>query len=455
MPISAARLAAFRILLRVVRNQAHASELLHSHRLNSLIEKDQKLVTELVYGVLRQQNLLDWYLTRFSTTGLKRLDLEVLCALRLGAYQILFLTQIPVRSAVDQSVELVKRSRLKSAAGFTNAVLRKIKKEEFEAALTSLPLNSATDLSIRYSHPEWLVQRWWDRFGREQLIRLLEHNNKVPRAFFRLNTLDLSRDMMLEKLLSEGIAVRSHPFSQHIFQAVEGDISRSSLFRQAKIFSQDAGSQLLLSLLDVRPGHTCLDLCAAPGGKSSLIALLTRGEARVIATDLHWHRLRVARHLHGEKYPHLWFVSADAAQPLPFAAQFDRILLDAPCSGTGTLQRNPDIRWRLKHSALDKLQKLQLGLLRNASHYLKPGGLMLYGTCSLEEEENEAVILNFLAGNSDFFLDWPDGPNLREDFGSGKFLRLFPGETNSDGFFAALLRKPAASRLGEQTGQGS
>jgi 16S rRNA (cytosine967-C5)-methyltransferase len=372
---------------------------------------------------------------------LDRLDTEVLLALRLGAYQILFLTRIPERAAINESVELVKAFKRKSAAGMTNAVLRRVKKNEFQNALKSLSLESISDLSIRYSHPEWLVHRWVGRFGRQLSIRLLEQNNQPPRTFFRLNTLSLSGHPLVESLTRKGISVRAHPFSGDIWEVVEGNIYKTALLLEGKILVQDPASQLIPRLLDPRAEDFCLDLCAAPGSKSSQIAQLMQGRPRIVATDLSWHRLRTAKQLHGRQWKNLYFLAVDATQPLPFAVQFDRILVDAPCSGTGTLQRNPDIRWRLHSSDLDKLQCLQIGLLRNASRYLKPGGVLIYSTCSLEDEENEAVISRFLSDRGDHFLDLPREPHLQGFFNDKGFFKLLPSEWNCDGFFAAILRK--------------
>jgi 16S rRNA (cytosine967-C5)-methyltransferase len=246
---------------------------------------------------------------------------------------------------------------------------------------------------------------------------------------------------MLESLARQGVSVRAHPFSGDIWEVVEGNVYKTSLLSEGKIYVQDPASQLIPRLLNPRPGDSCLDLCAAPGSKSSQIAQLTQGRARIFATDLSWQRLRTAKQLHGRQWKDLYFLVIDATQPLPFAVQFDRILVDAPCSGTGTLQRNPDIRWRLRSSDLDKLQCFQIGLLQNASRCLKPGGTLIYSTCSLEDEENEAVVARFLSDRGDYFLDLPGESYLRGLFVDKGFFKLLPSESNCDGFFAAILRK--------------
>ena len=212
MPVSPARLAAFRILLRVQREESYASELLHSSLTDSLQENDLRLATELVFGTLRQQSLLD-YLLACSAKALSKLDTEVLAALRLGAYQLLFLQRVPGRAAVHESVELVKAARLRSAAGFVNAVLRKVASNDMEKIRNAFDETTASALSVRFSHPEWLVERWLERFGQEKLVQLLEHNNRAPKVYFRSNSPDLSSDQLASTLASQTVRFEPHALS--------------------------------------------------------------------------------------------------------------------------------------------------------------------------------------------------------------------------------------------------
>lgn len=434
-------MAAFRILLRVLCEDAYATELLHSRLSNSLSEKDRRLSTELVFGVLRQQALLDHLLARNSKTPLDKLNPEVVVALRLGAYQVLFLARVPSRAAIHESVELVKGAKLRSAAGYVNAVLRRVRREDVEPALSAFGAESTAGLSLRHSHPQWLVERWERCYGREKLLALLQYDNRPPGLCFRVNSPDLTTDGMIAKLEQEEISVGTHPLAQEIFKVVEGNLHETLLFRNHQIAVQDAGSQLIPYLLELQPGDTCLDLCAGAGGKSSQIARLRKSQTAVIAADLRLHRLRVARELHSGQWKNLKWVVVDGTQPLPFKQGFDKILLDAPCSGTGTLQRHPEIRWRLKPESFEGLAALQQALLQNAMRSLKPGGTLVYSTCSLEPEENEAVIASFLARHPDVRLILPENPILQRLFDAERFVRLFPPESSSDGFFAAVLRR--------------
>ena len=446
MPVSPARLAAFRILLRVQREDSYASELLHSSLTDSLQENDLRLATELVLGTLRQQLLLDHLLASYSAKTLAKLDTEVLAALRLGAYQLLFLQRVPGRAAIHESVELVKGARLKSAAGFVNAVLRKIAGSDLERIRETFSEPTAAALSVRYSHPEWLVERWLSRFGQEKLVRLLEHNNRAPAVYFRINAPDLAADELSAILASQGVRFKTHALSDDVLEVIEGNLYETALYRDHRIAVQDAGSQWIPRLLDLKPADLCLDLCAGVGGKSSQMARMKESPSPVFATDLHWHRLQVARRLHSRNWKSLYWIACDATRPLPFDKQFDKILVDAPCSGTGTLQRHPEIRWRLRPEQLEEFSALQLSLLNNAFQHLGPGGVVVYSTCSLEPEENELVIQSFLNSHPDASLAVPETPSMQRWFSPSKVLNLFPPEAQTDGFFAAVIRKEDSNK---------
>lgn len=441
MPVSPARLAAFRILLRVQREESYASELLHSSLTDSLQENDLRLATELVFGTLRQQRLLDHLLAACSTKALAKLDAEVLAALRLGAYQLLFLKRVPGRAAIHESVELVKVARLRSAAGFANAVLRKVANSDLEKTRKAFNEPTAAGLSVRYSHPEWLVERWLAQFGPSQVVQLLEHNNRAPRVYFRINSPDLTSAELSTTLAGQAVRFKTHALSNDVFEVIEGNLYQTTLFRDQRIAVQDAGSQLIPHLLDLKASDLCLDLCAGVGGKSSQIARLKDSPSPVFATDLHWHRLQVARRLHSQHWKNLRWVTCDATLPLPFLQRFDKILVDAPCSGTGTLQRHPEIRWRLRSEQIREFPPLQLALLESAFQQLRPGGTMAYSTCSLEPEENEAVVHTFLNAQAGALLAIPETPSAQRLFSPARFLSLFPPETETDGFFAAVIRK--------------
>lgn len=441
MPITPSRQAAFRTLLKCERGHGSPEELRHAEPLSSA---DARLATELVYGVLRQRSVLDALIKRHCALPLEKLDLALLLALRLGAYQILFLSRVPKRAAVSESVEIVKQQKLRSAAGLANAVLRKITQEELEPFLQYLRLEEPSSLSLRYSHPRWLVERWIKRFGGQQVAKLLARNNQPPVVCFRLNSCALSEPALLEGLARAGVKAVPNPLGGGIWQVIEGDLSKTEAAGQHWVAIQDAAAQLVPRMVDPQPRDCCLDLCAAPGGKASLLAQLTQGQAAVMALDADWSRLQSARQLHGRQWPRIFWTVADGTCALPLDAQFDKILVDAPCSGTGTLGRNPDIRWRLLPEKLPLLQRRQRMLLENASRYLKPGGLLVYSTCSLEEEENQQVVFPFLDQHAEFALASPSRPELQRHFNDQRLFTLLPSENNADGFFAAILKKKAS-----------
>ena len=447
MPVSPARAAAFKILLRIEERQAYVSELLHSARTVKLSATDHGLATELAMGVLRWRSLLDEQIEAKSTLKLGRLDFEVLTALRLGTYQLLFLTRVPSRAAIFESVELVKSARKKSAAPFVNAVLRKIARggtRDFPAEIKQS--NDAKALAIAGAHPEWLVARWVERYGFETARQICIHNQSVPPTVIRI-----ANGRVEEEIAGDAIRLVPGALVSTARRLEAGNVVLTRGFREGWIVVQDEASQLVALL--VGQGQKILDCCAAPGSKTSLIAA-RNPNATVVAAELHWHRARLLRGL--VRNPNVRIVAADA-RDLPFDSGFDRVLADVPCSGTGTLARNPDIKWRLKPEDLADLQSRQIAILRSALRQLAPRGRAVYATCSLEPEENEAVIEAALSGNSEFTIVdargelqrlQKSGELLWKDIDSllrGPYLRTLPGVHPCDGFFAAVIERVSKS----------
>jgi 16S rRNA (cytosine967-C5)-methyltransferase len=266
-------------------------------------------------------------------------------------------------------------------------------------------------------------------------------NNQPPPPFFRANALDLTPDYLGKILGAGGVRIEWMRPGEGRGRVLEGDLHRTDLFREGKIVIQDAGSQSIPFLLAPRPGEKILDLCSAPGGKTSEIAWLTRDQAEIFAVDVSFSRLLAAKSRQEPLWKHINHFVADGTQPLPCRGLFDKILVDAPCSGTGTLRRNPDIRWKLEQKKLLELHSRQLLLLENTVPHLRPGGVLVYSTCSLEEEENERVVDIFLNRHPEFHLTMPDAPDLCAHFDSKLFFYVLPSEANADGFFAAVLKK--------------
>jgi 16S rRNA (cytosine967-C5)-methyltransferase len=466
MSISPARSAAFDILLRIEQQDAYASELLHSGPCAKLSPADHGLATELVMGVLRWQSLLDARISRFSDKGVGKLDIEVLTALRLAAYQLLSLDRVPGRAAVHESVELVKRARKASAAPFANAVLRKLaasapvaERSRGDDVANSVPrpfsrqadpggqrdtaeFESAAELSQTYAHPLWMVERWVRQFGLERAWQICLQDQLGSTTKIRFSDAGMEAE-----LRRDGIELAPGQLLASARRVRSGNVSRTQAFAEGRVAIQDEASQLVALL--VGKGPRILDCCAAPGGKTRILAE-RNPNAGIVALELHAHRARLLRKLVPAR--NVEVINADV---LDFNASpsFDRVLADVPCSGTGTLAHNPEIKWRLKSGDLADLQARQLAILRAAMHSVASGGRLVYSTCSLEPEENEEVVEKALSGQAEFSVFdcrlelehlWAEGELAWKDLDSlvsGRFLRTIPGVHPCDGFFVAMMQK--------------
>src|SRR6202049_700126 len=444
MPISPARIAAFEILLRVEREDSYASELLHASHYSKLSIADHGLATDLVMGVLRWRSLLDKQIAQHSSQKLSRLDPEVLTSLRLGAYQLLFLDRVPERAAVHESVELVKRARKRSAVPFANAVLRKfagVARGQTGASAIAKATTS-TELATSSAHPIWLVERWIQQFGFEAAKQTCTYDQQIAET--AVSVID---PKITDELRSQKIQLAPGRLLTSAYRVVAGDVTGTRAFREGRLVIQDEASQLV-SLL-VGQGASILDCCAAPGGKTRTLAE-RNPNASIVAMELHPQRAPTLRRLVTANNVHV--IAADARN-LPTSALFDRVLVDVPCSGTGTLARNPEIKWRLKLEDLADLQARPLAILQAAMQRVSPGGRIVYSTCSLETEENSAVVEKAMSVDNSFrVLEcrveleqlWSQGElrweNLKS-LTSGPYLRTIPGVHPCDGFFAAILQK--------------
>lgn len=455
MTISASRRIAFEILGRVETEGAYASDLLHAELDSRVSRADAALATEITLGVLRWRGLLDSLLEHYTGKRVAKFDLPVLIALRMGLYQIRFLERVPPRAAVNESVELVKRARKSSAAPLVNAVLRRVAGEASPPADRFLPpgLSRSEHLAILHSHPLWLVEKWLASFGESRTLVLLAADNRPPRLSLALRDPSQMNEIAVE-LRQAGLEVEPGAFCNSTLAVTGGSPSSTPAFHRGDISIQDEASQAVPLLLDVRAGDRVLDLCAAPGGKTPPLARAAGSRGLVLAADRHAHRLRAMRaHFERVGLDAVKIIELDAETPLPFGAVFDRILVDAPCSGTGTLSRHPEIRWRLRPEQLAELHSLQVRILANALASLGPGGRLVYSTCSLEAEENEEVIAEALATAPAMRpVPAPDvaralAPHLLPGcepaalVDSSGCFRTFPGEQPADGFFAALIER--------------
>ena len=436
-----AREVAFGILLRVEQQAAYASELLHGGRLQALSTPDRHLTTEIVMGVLRWRARLDLGIGAVSKEPLHKLDMEVLTALRMGAYQLGWM-RLPARAAVNESVELVKRARFRYSAPFVNAVLRKLaaKPELMEPVLSAGP-KTVLDLAALYSHPRWLVERWALVYGLEAAEKICAYGQTAPPPAFRLRDAAVA-----EELQRDGIELAPGALLNSARTVVKGDVTHTKAFAEGSVAIQDEASQLVALL--VGTGERLFDCCAAPGGKTAILAQ-RNPQAEIVASEIHPHRAALLQQrLRGSIQVRV--ITGDASEVQQ--RDFDCALADVPCSGTGTLARNPEIKWRLSVDDLADLHARQVRILNAALDRLRPGGRVVYSSCSLEREEGEDVVQEIVNDRpevrvvpaTDVLSQVGELAIPADQLIHGPYLRTIPGVHPCDGFFAAVLEKAGA-----------
>ena len=446
----APRAICLEILNRIEEADLHPDRLLTDSfkRYRHLTSFDRAFLTELTYGVIRWRGKLDWVIRLFSKIPFEKIESETLHILRLGLYQILFLSRTPASAAVNESVELAKGIRGKGGAGFVNAILRSTIRQKNEIPYPEINEDPALHLSILQSHPLWLVRKWVKKMGVEETLRVCMLNNRIAPLTLRTNTLRMNRRDLIEKLKGKEFKPVATTYSEEgIVLKDPPPISELPFMKEGLYIIQDEASQLVTSILDPKLGERILDACSAPGGKTTHMAQKMENRGEIDALDLSKGRLdlieescqrlgiRIIRTLKG-----------NAAEPLPIpqGMKYDRILADVPCSGFGTLRRNPDLKWRRKEKDIERLGKLQFSILGNVSVYLKKGGILVYSTCTVFHEENEDVVEKFLEGHPEFELDQMNRflPETFHPFIQKHYFKTFPPRDEMDGFFVArLIRK--------------
>jgi 16S rRNA (cytosine967-C5)-methyltransferase len=406
-------------------------------RTSRLEARDRRWTRELVYSMLRRRSWLDALLAERVSGGLARLDADVIDLLRLGAYQLLAMGSVPPYAAIGQTVELVKRRHGIGASKLANAVLRRLDRER--AALdVALPADPVDALALEYSHPRWIVARWLARFGEEDTRRLLGANNREAPLVAR--PYHVVREQLEAMLESAGVVTADAPLvaDSIVLTGGVGSLTELGAFKQGLFHLQDPASTLVTRYASVPTGADVADVCAAPGGKTLELA---RTAGTVYAADLSRTRLaRVRENLKRLDVENVETLVADATKPT--LANMDAVLVDAPCTGTGTFRRHPDARWRLKASDLAVLPALQRAILRASADVVRPGGLLVYSTCSLELEENDDQVTTFLADHPDWKLEAPPEGVVPETVLDRGMLRVLPQRHATDGAFAARFRRP-------------
>jgi 16S rRNA (cytosine967-C5)-methyltransferase len=462
--IAPARAAAYDILMAVSSGRADLPTSIAASRANLRDDRDRALAADIAAGVQRWRGALDHVVGALSKRPIDRLDPEVVEILRLSAYQLLHLTRVPASAVVDDAVKLVRRARKQSAAGFVNAVLRTLCRQRKRLPLPPRPaapppvpaeagrgarvadpaIAAALDyLSITLSHPRWLAARWYARLGFEAAEAWMQFDNAAAPVTLRANRLRTSPGDLSARLSAEGVRVRAGRFAPDALIVEEGHPLRGS--HGGLFVVQDEASQLVALLANVRPGLRVLDACAAPGGKTTAFATDLQDTGSIVACDVRDRRMALLRAtLAAYGADRVRLVQADLLKPLPFSRPFDLVVVDAPCSGLGTLRRDPDIRWRRRETDIPPLAAAELVMLQHAADAVAPGGRLIYATCSSEPEENDGVVAAFLAGARAFAqLHARDAaPRLPEEVVDARgCLRTAPHLHGLEAFFGAVFER--------------
>lgn len=449
---------ALKILLKLNDGRSHSQQLIdkaiESSKLNEL---DKALLTELVYGTIRWRGKLDWVIASLiSPKKLDKFQLEIIEILRLGLYQLMFLDKVPAYAVVNESVKLSKSYGNIGASGLVNAVLRRAIRDGSKIKYPDMTSDPCRYIAVQYSHPPWMVERWLKRYGFDDTVRMCETNNTIPPLNLRVNTLRTTADELCERLEKEGLRVAKSetlPVSLNVKQ-LSNPLRKLQSYKDGLFTVQDEASMLVSYVIDPKPGELIIDACSAPGTKSTHLAEFMRNEGKVIAIDIDASRLEYVR----ENCLRLGIKIVDIVQAdsrhlenyLPLDHQFiaDRILVDAPCSGLGVLRRRAEIKWRRTPEQIIEFSRIQLDILKSVSNYLKPGGVLVYSTCTIEPEENQEVIRSFLSYCSDFtlesvaqFLPSKFAPHVSPE----GYIQTYPHLHGTDGFFIARLVKKAGA----------
>ena len=437
----ASRIAAVDILFRVDNESAYADVLLGAH-LPDFAPADRRLITRLVLGTIAWQGRLDYELKRLTGRELISIQPVALEILRMGLFQLRFLDRIPQHAAVDTAVSIAKRSaQARRAAGFVNAVMRRATRET--VSMPSRERNEKTFLAITLSHPRWMVERFVDWFGVADAERLMTANNDAAPNVIRLNLARGSRTEIIEKLNADGFEIGAPARAPETIVLKSAPRFESSGYRDGLFHAQSEASQMVACMLACKAGATVVDCAAAPGGKATHLAEMVGERGRVIAVDVNFNGLRNARELARRlRHPNVEFVCADLTAAAPLApSSVEYVLLDAPCTGLGTLREHPEIKWRLKPTDPARMAAIQSRMLEQAAALVRAGGAIVYSVCSIAPEEGENVVDGFLARHRDFEIDHAVAgrDEFRDVIDARGFLKTRPDVGGLDGFFAARL----------------
>lgn len=405
---------------------------------NNISGRDAALLTEITYGTIQRKLTLDFYLAPFLK---KKAERWVQNLLRLSLYQMVYLDKVPERAVIHEAVEIAKKRGHKGISGMVNGVLRSIQREGLPD--TASVKDEAERISIETSHPLWLVKRWIKAYGKEKTEAMCLHNLTAPEQTVRVNSMKMTRDEAIQALREEGFEAEPSHVSPYAVRILRGNAARSALYKNGAISIQDESSMLVAPVVGAQPKQRILDMCSAPGGKTAHLAEQMNGEGRIDALDIHAHKLKlVAQNADRLSLDNIHIQKQDArkAGEIFDPETFDAILVDAPCSGLGVIRRKPDLKYAKTEQDLDNLQRIQLSILDAAVPLLKKDGVLVYSTCTVDQEENEGTVQAFLKAHPEF------EPAALEHIAIGaekNMVQVFPDDFGGDGFFISKFRKKA------------
>lgn len=434
------------ILTDVNLNKAYSNYSINKHLKKMKNIKDENLIREMVYGVLENLVYIDYIISKLSKIKIKKIQPIILEILRMGVYQIGFMDKIPDRAAVNEAVNLSKKYGHKGTSGFVNGVLRSFSRNREEIMEIEHSYDS-NYLSIRYSYPKWMVDRWIKEYGFEFAEKICEGNNSKPKLNIRVNTTKITREKLIENLSDYGYIVEKTKYAKDgIIIENPYRITDREEFKQGQFTIQDESSMLVGQITNPRENSLVLDLCSAPGGKSTHIGQLMKNKGRILSRDIYEHKLDLVKENADRLGINIVETQLFDAYELDkeLEDRVDYCIVDAPCSGLGIIRRRPEIKWNRKEEDIKELAKIQKRILNNAKNYLKPGGYIIYSTCTIGEEENLAIVKSFLDENKDFklvgFEDLLCSDNNLDTAREGH-IQMFPHIHNTDGFFIARIQK--------------
>ncbi len=435
-----------KILYETESKSAYSNIALNKH-LKSYYGKnaDKALITEIVYGIIKYKITIDYIIRQYSRIKKERISIWILNILRMGIYQLIYLDRIPESAAVNESVKLAKRYGHKGSVAYVNGILRAISRNKDNIKFPDKQKDEVGYLTIKYSHPQWLVKRLLKQYGFTFTEELCIANNEIPQLNIRVNTLKTSTKELTKHLQQIGIKVKQGDYCQEaLIIDSSGSIEELEAFKNGYFQVQDQGSMIVSKILDPKEGESILDVCCAPGGKLSHIAQIMKDTGKLIGWDIYEHKIdltlktleRLAINNTQVKLQDARKINKDLKE------KFDKVIVDAPCSGLGIIRRKPDIKWNKSNETIEEITKIQKTILDTASKYVKPGGSLVYSTCTILDEENIQIIKNFIKDNPAYTLENVEGyldEKIKKSTAKDGYIQLFPHIDGTDGFFICKL----------------